>query len=47
MDLDRLSNIESEEGEAVAPLLQLQSTGRRKDRDFRRTVGPTIAVRAP
>ena len=44
MDLDGLSNIESEEGETVAPLLQQQSIDRKKDGGFRRTVGPTIAV---
>ena len=47
MDLDGLSNIESEEGETVAPLLQQQSIDRKTDRDFRRTEGPTIAVRTP
>lgn len=47
MDLGGLNNIESEERETVAPLLQQQSIDRKKDRGFRRTAVPTIAVRTP
>lgn len=47
MDLDGLSSIEAEEGATVAPLLQQQSVDRKKDGGFRRTVGPTTAVRTP